>query len=410
MIAERVISRGEHNSFKRRAAYVTNEPNKGRGDPTTWKLVKYVIDAKHQGQKVETIRVTNCKSVDTGWAVKECLALEAQNTRSKKDKSYHLVVSFPEGEKPTLEQMIDIEDEVVKAIGLQNHKRISATHVNTPNFHIHIVICTVHSTTFRNVQPYFDFPKLQTVCHALELKHGLQVDNHTRDHAFAKWIRENARDDLIQALQRAQTWADLHQAMSRHGLVIKPRGAGLVIATADNKAKIKASEVDRMFSFKSLTDRFGTYQRSEPPAHEQPSASYVRTPGVQALWDRYQARQTNLNQARTQAMTELRLRQLEYAQELDDWYRQRFANALAQHLSRADRTQTFRTLASQQKADRLKRRERERQERADMRAQYRVLSWTQFLESETTRGDRGAAQAIERSIEREADRGGSLGR
>jgi hypothetical protein len=32
---------------------------------------------------------------------------------------------------PTPEQMIDIEDEIVRSIGLQDHKRISAIHQNT---------------------------------------------------------------------------------------------------------------------------------------------------------------------------------------------------------------------------------------------------------------------------------------
>jgi hypothetical protein len=108
-----------------------------------------------------------------------------------------------------------------------------------------------------------------------------------------------------------------------------------------------------------------------------------------------------VNNRRLAAMTELRLRQLEFAQELDDWYRQRYANALAQHLSRADRTRTFRTLASQQKADRLQRREREKQEREAVKTQHRGMSWTEFLDVEAARGDWAAAQAIERKIKRE---------
>ncbi len=65
---------------------------------------------EHEGEKVAWARATNCRTDDPGWAVKEILLTQARNTRSRSDKSYHLVVSFPEGEKPTRTQIEDIED------------------------------------------------------------------------------------------------------------------------------------------------------------------------------------------------------------------------------------------------------------------------------------------------------------
>jgi hypothetical protein len=42
--------------------------------------------------------VTNCESTDIDWAVKEILIVQARNTRSKSEKSFHLVVSFPDAQ------------------------------------------------------------------------------------------------------------------------------------------------------------------------------------------------------------------------------------------------------------------------------------------------------------------------
>ena len=149
-------------------------------DPASWsRLEAYVLDAAHHGEKVAWARVSNCRSEDPGWAVKEILATQARNTRSRSDKSYHLVVSFPEGEKPTREQIEDIEDRLCAAIGFAEHQRVSAVHQNTDNWHLHIAINKVHPVTFRNLEPFRDHFRLQEACAELEIKHGLTRDNHT---------------------------------------------------------------------------------------------------------------------------------------------------------------------------------------------------------------------------------------
>jgi hypothetical protein len=64
-----------------------------KGDPASWtRLNAYILDGEHDGEKVAWARVSNCQSDAPRWAVKEILATQARNTRSRSDKSYHLVV------------------------------------------------------------------------------------------------------------------------------------------------------------------------------------------------------------------------------------------------------------------------------------------------------------------------------
>ena len=131
-------------------------------DPASWtRLNAYILDAGNGGEKVAWCRVSNCQSDDPGWAVKEILATQARNTRSRSDKNYHLVVSFPEGEKPTRVQMEDIEDTICAAIGFGEHQRVSAVHQNTDNWHLHVAINKVHPRTFRNIEPGYDHYRLR---------------------------------------------------------------------------------------------------------------------------------------------------------------------------------------------------------------------------------------------------------
>ena len=130
MIAKRIKRTKTRDTFQRLAGHVLNEKNGGKGDPVTWELAEYVLDTEHEGEKVTYWRVTNCESDDPAWAVKEILGTQKQNTRSKSDKSYHLVISFQAGERPMREQ---IEDHLIASIGLQEHQRISAVHQNADN-------------------------------------------------------------------------------------------------------------------------------------------------------------------------------------------------------------------------------------------------------------------------------------
>lgn len=50
-------------------------------------------------------------------AIKEIIATQGQNVRARGSRTYHLVVSFPLGERPAPERLRDIEDELCKAIG-----------------------------------------------------------------------------------------------------------------------------------------------------------------------------------------------------------------------------------------------------------------------------------------------------
>jgi Relaxase/Mobilisation nuclease domain len=423
VIVKHIDNKRGDNSFKRLAAYVTGERNGGRGDPTIWQLADYITDKDHAGEKVAAIRVTNCISQDPGWAVKECCVLASQNRRSRKDKAYHLVVSFPEGERPTPEQMIDIEDEIVRSIGFRDHKRISAIHQNTDNWHLHVAICTVHPVTLRNVTPFYDHFRLQEVCQELELKHGLIRDNHSRDPerplngksgeikahaervAFARWVEEHAGEAIREAAASAKTWAELHAALAPYGVVIKPRGAGLVIAHhANDKIRIKASEVSRGMSMKALTDRFGAYEA--PAEIVQARKEYVSqvpepTPATERLWDRYKTEQTTALLARTIAMSELRDKHAAEYTKLSEWYEWRHDNLRAQHLIRANRLQSLRYLAERKGHDRAELRTKQLAEREAMRAKYQTPSWSDYVSAEAGRGNREALSVVEQLMRQE---------
>ena len=197
MIAKRITSKAAKPRYARLAKYMVAA--EGKLDPRSWtRTADYMLASaiSTRGEKVGGVRVTNCHTDDPAAATTLIEATQAANTRSKTDKTYHLVFSFPPGEEPPLEILHKIEDELVRSIGYADHQRISAVHIDTDHLHVHVAINKVHPKGFQNIEPFYDKKKLMEACDRLELEYGLTRTNHgltgERKHAKHKEIELSA--------------------------------------------------------------------------------------------------------------------------------------------------------------------------------------------------------------------------
>ena len=422
MIAKRVLTPKGGSGYQRLSGYVLNVRLEHREatDPASWtRLGAYILDTPHEGEKVAWARATNCGHDDPGWGVKHILSVQERNTRSKSDKSYHLVVSFPEGERPTRVQMEDIEDRLCDALGFGEHQRVSAVHQNTDNWHLHVAINKVHPVTLRNVTPIRDHFRLQAACLGLEIKHGLTQEPHTVDFAqsrerkargraadfearhggqsFLAWTQEHARPTLLAALGAGQGgWQAMHQVAAAYDLELKLRGAGLVIShRSDGRLHVKASDVDRDLSLKALTDQLGPFQPSgEQVQTGKPRARYERPTQSGSLYQAFQREREGSVRARDAAVAELAERHRAYGHELTAWYRQRLGQECTQGLKGALRRESFQHIATEREKDRKARVEREREERHQTRAAHPIPNWQGYLEAEAAKGNEQALAAL----------------
>jgi hypothetical protein len=422
MIAKRVLTPKGGSGYQRLSGYVLNvrQEHRETTDPASWtRLGAYILDTPHAGEKVAWARATNCGHDDLGWAVKHVLSVQDQNTRSKSDKSYHLVVSFPEGERPRRAQMEDIEDRLCDALGFGEHQRVSAVHQNTDNWHLHVAINKVHPITLRNVTPIRDHFRLQAACVELEIKHALTQEPHTVNFAqsrerkargraadfearhggqsFLAWTQEHARPALLAALGAGQGgWQAMHQVAAAYDLDLKLRGAGLVIShRSDGRLHIKASDVDRGLSFKALTDRLGPFQPSSEQAQaRKPGARYERPAPSGDLYEAFQRERDATNRARDAAMASLTERHRAHGRELSDWYRQRLRQERTQGLKGALRRESFQHIVAERDKDRTARVDREREERRQTRAAHSIPNWQGYLEAQASKGNEQALAAL----------------
>lgn len=104
-------------------------------------LARYIADAGHDGEKCLAHWCAGCAAEDDyELAIVEAQAVQAQNTRSGKEKTYHLLISFrPEDETAlTPEVFKAIEARFAAALGFAEHQRHCGIHKNTNNIHMHI--------------------------------------------------------------------------------------------------------------------------------------------------------------------------------------------------------------------------------------------------------------------------------
>lgn len=432
MIAHRIQRKSGKDSFGRLGCYVLDV--KSPADPKAFdRLAAYVIDREGGGERVVGARITNCEFVaDLESAIKEIESTQAQNRRSKADKSYHLVISFPEGERPTHDQLRDIEDHLVASIGYADHQRISAIHDDTDNLHIHVAINKIHPETFKAIEPHYDKRRLMAACRELELKHGLKLDNHglaedreagrdagdrgegrgPRDGAdkmeahsgresLTSWIEANAKSALLDAAATAPDWATLHDRLAETGLTIKPRGAGLVIGAIDSTAHVKASSVDRSLSLKALTARLGPYEApAQDRAGPQPQRRYDAGPRHSkgqsaALYARFQQQRSVTEAARTQAIANLGQAHATYSVELRRHYQKQRRDLFQNRgLSPDTRKRQLNDLAIRHRQDKSNRKALAAEQRATLRRDFPLPTWQGFLEREASRGDEAAVAVL----------------
>jgi len=268
------------------------------------KLVTYITNAQGKNERVGEVTISNCQSEHPSWAAIEAEAVQDKNKRTKMDKTYHLLLSFREGDCPSPEVLKAIEARVCQKLGYGEHQRVSAVHYDTDHMHIHIAINKIHPVRFTAHEPYFDKKTLGVLCEALEKEYNLAADNHiarnTQGEARAQdmekaagiesligWIKRGCLPELL----KAGSWEELHKLLAQNGLKLQGRGNGLVIMDSNGIAA-KASSVSRNLSKNALEKKLGVFQpcvaqevKIEARYEVKPVASKVDT---KKLWELYQ--------------------------------------------------------------------------------------------------------------------------
>lgn len=333
---------------------------------------------------------------DYNLAVQEVQDTQKLNIRSSREKTYHLMVSFhPEDmARLTPEDFKAIEQRFAEALGLADHQRHCGVHVNTNNPHMHVAYNLIHPVKLTRAEASWDYVKRERLCRELEKQYGLTRDKgrddmlrgealtpkaatfeaRTGELSFEGYAREQA-GAILEALEKATSWKDVHAAFALRGMEIRRRGAGLVAINRYGKQTAKLSSIDRALSLRKLEERFGAFC---------PVEDRKTLPKCQVRY-RTQAQQKHL-EAREGLWKEFQ----------EEKERRKAAEAQCREKWRAQRNELEgRKTLTRQAHGMLKRlaHRYEREELHAIRERYRG-NWLEFLKDRATRGDETALAVL----------------
>ncbi len=257
------------------------------------------------------------------WVAEIMNSTASQSVRIRKNPAYHVSLSWPEGEHPNRNQCDQAVNHVMKSLGLDECEAIWALHRDTDNDHLHLVVNTIHPELGKKAgPPRFDYAILHKACREIEIEQGWSHDNgawvvteqqpgeteimrrreahklgiwNEQDNtkspitqpaaraeknqgadSFQTWVSGAPAADLKQALNRpGVSWADVHETLARHGVVIQPKGSGMIVSTTLDDGRVltaKASQLGRWSTKAALEKKLGPFQ--SPGVTPKPEKTY----------------------------------------------------------------------------------------------------------------------------------------
>ena len=396
--------------------------SKGKGSFQA--LAAYLLDLKNDGEKVEAYEFSNCPFEIIEENVSYIKQMQELNQMVHSDKSLHLVVSFQEEEHPSQEVLADIELELLKSLNMQEHHRLSVSHNNTNNFHLHIAVNRLNPHTNLLVDPWKSKMKLQKKAQELEEKHKLKKDNHpvqmivdkkvfieesdkdskTKAHQYKDqeihsgmknlltWIKEEALDEIVEVLNNPKSdYQDLHDVLGKYNLELKSRANGLVIGDKKRKLFVKASDVHRSLSKGNLEKRFGVFIQNESSVKAEKSFGKEKS----LLWEKYQGlmehrKRTKKSELALEKESRLALREsikLKYKEQLE-------LVKINKNIGSNLKFQQRQIIYAHQKEELQELSERFSQKRKSIHKENRLYSYKEYLLEKALQGDEKAVEAL----------------
>jgi hypothetical protein len=300
MITKAVPARARTRTFAIGVDYITEHTHQ-RAVASAGVTFEGGVSYASAPEKAEWVHLRGVTSVET--AAIEMEAVAALSKRCK-DPVYHLIIAYAKNERPTREQVVSDAERLLKAIGMEKSQYVLAAHKDTDDFHAHVIANRIGPDGKAN-DLWHERIKRERVCAEIAAERGwaIVVGHHNRDivqrveHLYAPppdpqrplsdgayrglhergelpW-QESARPYVLDAVDRAEDWSDLHQRLRAHGVVVKliqrgERVQGLAFAEGLDRRTpgCAASRIDPRCALRAMESRFGPFTPAREPIAE----------------------------------------------------------------------------------------------------------------------------------------------
>jgi hypothetical protein len=297
MITKAVAARARTRTFAIGVDYITEHTHQ-RAVAKAGHSFEGGVSYASAPEKAEWVHLRGVMSVETAAIEMEAVAALSKRCR---DPVYHLIIAYAKNERPTREQVVSDAERLLKATGMEKSQYVLAAHKDTDDFHAHAIANRIGPDGKAN-DLWHERIKRERVCAEIAAERGwaIVVGHHNRDivqrveHLYAPppdpqrrlsdgayrrlhergelpW-QESARPYVLDAVDRAKDWSDLHQRLRAHGVVVKliqrgERVQGLAFAEGlDRRAPgCAASRIDARCALRAMESRFGPFTPAREP-------------------------------------------------------------------------------------------------------------------------------------------------
>ena len=201
----------------------------------------------------------------------------------------HYMLSWQSDELPVRAQVEEAVEIFAQEMGYQNCQIVWATHSNTANYHLHVVVNRIDLALKKVAIPGdgWEIDRLHQVTALIEDAQGWASEPNTIYTARGGEVRERLTGKVMRrangsrlgcdtrkktspekwrspelaavadALRSAQTWRHLHNCLNKLDATYQQKGSGAVITIGE--VRMKASDLGREFSYGEMTKRLGQF-------------------------------------------------------------------------------------------------------------------------------------------------------
>ena len=189
--------------------------------------------------------------------------MQQQLRPGKEQAVFHGILSFPAGEKPSDEKMVEIAKEYLENCGIKNTQYAITKHIDKDHPHMHVIANMVNNAG-RSISDSWIGAKARKVSQALTIKHGLQqaLSKHierTNLDALSEYEANKYKiyQTISETLPSCRNLEQLEQQLLKQGIdtVYKYKGQSKELQGVSFKMgeySYKGSQVDREFSVKKI--------------------------------------------------------------------------------------------------------------------------------------------------------------
>lgn len=316
MIAKQVANRHDgHSDFGKLAKYITSGMTDAQLSqlatdlPGFGQLTQYVAQDTDDAGKEKCVAVCMNRLLSVGAAPVQFFQTADRNP-SVKNPVVHLVVSWPEHERPSYDAVFAASRDVLRSLNLHEHQWLMAIHNDTDNLHCHIEVSRIHPETFKSQHLPWMHKTLHRAAREIEIKNGWSHDNglfvvrelpdgrkfvvpndayretngikhepyvQRLDHMEA-WSDERSLVDhckdvvskeLVSTIAAGEDWDAVHAVFEKHGMRIEKTGDAafrLEAMTADGEVvRLPVSKALRTVKFGEVESVIGPFKPSGKP-------------------------------------------------------------------------------------------------------------------------------------------------